>query len=173
MDLVTADADTLSAPTNNYADGISLFVQYRDKNGQMKLRRDHVITLPDGTQSISVRYQPSQTIVHDWDGDGLLDLIVNHGETMDSAPAVLRNNGTRTEPRFDYPVRLACYGEELSGIAKHGPYYGIGDMDGDGKSDLVATTEVGTYVFFRRTAIDMEEPPATEFGEIRVIGDGD
>ena len=43
------------------------------------------------------------------------------------------------------PKRLACYGEELSGIAKHGPYYGVGDMDGDGRPDLIASTEVGSY----------------------------
>jgi hypothetical protein len=87
---------------------------------------------------------------------------------MNTAPAVLRNVGTRTQPRFDKPKRLACYGEELSGIAKHGPYYGVGDMDGDGRPDLIASTEVGTYVFFRRTAIDMDRPPTVEFGEIRI-----
>jgi hypothetical protein len=54
MDLVTADADTQSA-ANNYADGISLFTQYRDAQGRRKLRRDHVITLPDGTRTINVR----------------------------------------------------------------------------------------------------------------------
>jgi hypothetical protein len=171
MDLVTADASTLNKTTNNYADGISLFVQYRDKNGELRLRRDHVITLPDGSNQINVRYQPSQTIVYDWDGDGLLDLIVNNGQTMDSAPAVLRNIGTKTKPKFDFPKRLACYGEELNGIAKHGPYYGIGDMDGDGKADLIASTEVGNYVFFRRTALDMKHPPATKFGKVRVEHD--
>ena len=168
MDLVTSDADTFTNQTSNYADGVSLFVQYRDQDGKLRLKRDHDVTLPDGSNQINVRYQPSQTIVHDWDGDGLLDLIVNNGQTMDSAPAVLRNIGTKTEPKFDFPKRLACYGEDLSGIAKHGPYYGIGDMDGDGRADLIASTEVGNYVFFRRTAIDMDKPPATKFGKVRV-----
>jgi hypothetical protein len=168
MDLVTSDADTLNAATNNYADGITLFVQYRDDEGKLRLRRDHNIKLPDGTNKINVLYQPSQTIVHDWDGDGLLDLVINHGATMDSAPAVLRNIGTKESPKFDFPERLACYGEVLNGIAKHGPYYGVGDMDGDGKSDLIASTEVGTYAFFRRTALDMETHPKTSFGEVRV-----
>lgn len=166
-DLVTADADTQQG-ANMYADGVSLFVQYRDASGNLKLRRDHVVTLPDGSRAVNVRFQPSQTIVHDWDGDGLLDLVINHGQTMDTAPAVLRNIGTKTAPKFDAPKRLKCYGEELSGIAKHGPYYGVGDMDGDGRSDLITSTEVGTYLFFRHTAIDMERPPKLEIGEAHV-----
>ena len=119
--------------------------------------------------AINVRYQPPcQTIVHDWDGDGLLDLIINLGQTMKTAPAVLRNIGTRTQPKFDQPRRLTCYGEDLVGITKHGPYYGVGDMDGDGRADLIASTEVGAYVFFRRTAMDMDKPPATQFGKVRI-----
>jgi hypothetical protein len=42
----------------------------------------------------------------------------------------------------------------LSGIAKHGPYYGVGDLDDDGKPDLLACPEMGTYHFFRRTALE-------------------
>ena len=127
-----------------------------------------VAALPDGSAAINVRYQPPcQVIVHDWDRDGLLDLVINLGPTMKTGPAVLRNIGTRTHPRFDQPRRLTCYGEDLVGITKHGPYYGIGDMDGDGRADLLASTEVGAYVFFRRTAMDMDKPPATQFGKVR------
>ena len=145
------------------------FVQYRDAEGKLKLRRDHVITLPDGSKALNVRYQPpSQSILQDWDGDGLLDLIMNPGQTMNTGPAVLRNIGTKTAPKFDHPKRLACYGEELNGITKHGPYLGVGDMDGDGRSDLIASTEVGSYVFFRRTALDMDKAPTTKVGEVRI-----
>jgi hypothetical protein len=168
MDLVTADAGT-SSENFPVAEGISLFVQYRDVEGRLKLRRDHVITLPDGSRAVNVRYQPpSQSIVHDWDNDGLLDIIMNPGATMKTGPAVLRNIGTKTEPKFDHPRRLRCYGEDLTGITKHGPYLGIGDMDGDGRSDLIASTEVGSYVFFRRTALDMDKPPTTKLGEVRI-----
>ena len=59
---------------------------------------------------------------------------------MDTAPALLRNIGTKADPRFDFPQRLKCFGDELSGIAKHGPYYSVGDLDGDGKPDLLACT---------------------------------
>lgn len=171
MDLITADAGT-SSEASPFADGISLFVQYHDAAGQLKLRRDHVIALPDGSHAVNVRYQPpSQTIVHDWDGDGLLDLIMNPGQTMKSGPALLRNIGTKTAPKFDHPKYLKCYGEELTGITKHGPYLGVGDMDGDDRPDLIASTEVGSYLFFRRTAMDMAKPPMAVFGEARVESD--
>jgi len=100
----------------------------------------------------------------DWDRDGLLDLVINHGATLDTAPALVRNIGTRTSPRFDFPRRLKCFGEELSGIAKHGPYYGVGDLDGDGRPDLLACPEMGTYHFFRRTALDMPRRPRFVIG---------
>ncbi len=171
MDLITADAGT-SSEVSPFADGISLFLQYRDPAGQLKLRRDHVITLPDGSRAVNVRYQPpSQTIVHDWDGDGLLDLIMNPGQTMKSGPALLRNIGTKTAPKFAHPKYLKSYGEKLTGITKHGPYLGVGDMDGDGRPDLIASTEVGSYVFFRRTAMDMDKPPTAVFGAARVESD--
>ena len=61
---------------------------------------------------------------------------------------------------------------EASGIAKHGPYYGAGDMDGDAKPDLIACTEMGSYLFFRRTAMEMESHPRTVMGTARVISQG-
>jgi hypothetical protein len=108
--------------------------------------------------------QPAQTIPIDWDVDGRIDLIINHGRTMDTAPALVRNIGTKSDPRFDFPQRLQCFGDELSGITKHGPCYGVGDLDGDGKPDLLACTEMGTYHFFRRTALDMPQRPTFAIG---------
>lgn len=169
MDLVTADANTKSDPKNNFVDAVSLFVQYRDQAGVLRLRKDRTIALADGTPTIDARYQANQTIVFDWDGDGLLDLVNNHGRPFDSGPAVFRNIGTKTDPQFDFPKVLSCYGEELSRIAKHGPYYGLGDMDGDGQADLIASTELGTYLFFRRTAMEMDSSPTVEFGDIQVF----
>ncbi|HJN07141.1 MAG TPA: FG-GAP-like repeat-containing protein [Pirellulaceae bacterium] len=168
MDMVTTDAQGPSAP-NGYAEQSALFVQWRDGRGELRLRRDHVITLPDGSPMKNVGGQPAQTIPVDWDSDGRLDLIINHGRTMDTAPALVRNIGTTTDPRFDYPKRLKCWGIELSGIAKHGPYYGVGDLDDDGKPDLLACPEMGTYHFFRRTALDMPRRPSIMIGS-SIIG---
>ena len=162
-DMVTTDGQ--GPPDNNrYAAHSAIFVQYRDGRGRRRLKKQQVVTLPDGKPLTNVVGQPAQLIPVDWDRDGLLDLVINHGATLDTAPAVVRNIGTRTEPRFDFPRRLKCFGEELSGIAKHGPYYGVGDLDGDGRSDLLACPEMGTYHFFRRTALDMPRRPRFVIG---------
>ena len=165
-DMITADGQSPLSP-NRFAKHSSLFVQYRDDQGKLRLRKDHTISLPDGSLLKNASGTAAQIIPVDWDGDGLLDIMINDGETGDTAPAVLRNIGTKTDPRFDFPKRLACWGEEMSGIAKHGPYYGVGDLDGDGKSDLLACTEPGTYLFFRRTAMDMNARPKTSLGPVR------
>ncbi|MED5446765.1 MAG: hypothetical protein VYA62_00960, partial [Planctomycetota bacterium] len=162
-DMVTTDGQ--GPPDNNrYAAHSAIFVQYRDGRGRRRLKKQQVVTLPDGKPLTNVVGQPAQLIPVDWDRDGLLDLVINHGATLDTAPALVRNIGTRTEPRFDFPRRLKCFGEELSGIAKHGPYYGVGDLDGDGRSDLLACPEMGTYHFFRRTALDMPRRPRFVIG---------
>ncbi|MBT6154778.1 MAG: VCBS repeat-containing protein [Planctomycetaceae bacterium] len=163
MDMITTDSQGPTAP-NGFAEQSALFVQYRDEQGRLRLRRDRTITLPDGKSMKNVGGQPAQTIPVDWDGDGLQDLVINHGRTMDTAPAVLRNIGTKTNPRFDFPKRLACWGQKLTGIAKHGPYYGVGDLDDDGKPDLLACSEMGTYHFFRRTALEMPHRPTIVLG---------
>ena len=149
---------------NGYAELSALFMQYHDGTGALRLRHDRVSRTPDGSAMQNVLGQPAQMIPIDWDGDGLLDLIINHGRTMDTAPALVRNIGTLTDPRFDFPERLRCFGVELSGIAKHGPYDGVGDLDDDGHPDLLACPEMGTYHFFRRTALDMPRRPSFAIG---------
>ena len=52
--------------------------------------------------------------------------------------------------------------------AQRGELTRMYDKDGDGRADLLASTEVGSYVFFRRTALDMDRPPATQFGKVRI-----
>jgi hypothetical protein len=138
----------------------ALFVRYRDAQGRLRLREDRVLTYPDGSE-----VKTGNCFLVDWDRDGLLDLIINVGEWCRMGPALVRNIGTRTDPQFDHLVKLTCFGQSMAGIAKHGPYYGAGDMNGDGKPDILATTEVGTYAFFSHTAIEMKQRPTFVFGK--------
>lgn len=168
MDLITADGQSPLTP-NRFSKYSCLFVQYRDAQGKLRLRKESQILMPDGTPMQNVPGTAAQFIATDWDGDGLIDLIINEGLTLSTAPAVVRNIGTKQKPKFDFPQKLACFGEVMTGMVKHGPYYGIGDMDGDGKPDLLASTENGTYLFFRRTALDMSDPPTIKLGDVRVL----
>ena len=166
MDMVHADGRTHNGSL--YADVYCLFVQYRDKQGKLRLRRDQIITLPDGSPMKGPVSITSQSLVIDWDGDGLLDLICHAGpDNTACQPEFLRNIGTKTNPKFDYPKVLSYWGKPLFGLVKHGPYWGPYDLDKDGKVDLLAGCGGGKYVFFRRTALEMKERPKFVLGDVK------
>ncbi len=121
--------------------------------------------LPDG--SIVESYIPPQYFLVDWDGDGLLDLVYKDGPVYKTDPAVALNIGTKTEPKFDTPIKLDCYGQSTDDPIGH-IYYGIRDLDADGKPDLLICTERGTYAFYRHTALTMRERPKFELGALEV-----
>jgi hypothetical protein len=71
---------------------------------ELRLRRDHVITLRMAPAPSTCCYQPPcQVIVHDWDRDSLLDLVINLGPTMKTGPAVLRNIAPGPSPGSTSP----------------------------------------------------------------------
>ena len=171
VDMVHADGRTRNS--SGYADAYALFVQYRDRQGKLKLRRDQVITHPDGSPLKGPEGITSQSIVTDWDGDGLLDIICHWGPANTKCqPMFVRNIGTKTKPRFGSPEAICLWGEPLIGLVKHGPYWGIHDIDEDGRSDLLAGLGYGNYAFYRRTALEMKERPKFELGAPRPLGKG-
>jgi len=167
VDMVAADGR--SRNTSSYADGYALFVRYRDAKGQLKLRRDQVIKHPDGSRLKGPAGITTQAIVADWDGDGLLDLICHWGPVSNQKckPVFVRNIGTKMEPKFDHPAEIFCWGEPLFNLLKHGPYWGVYDLDDDGMPDLLAGGGYGNYAFYRRTALEMNERPKFRLGPIR------
>ena len=166
MDMVHADGRTRNS--SGYADQYALFVQYRDAEEKLKLRRDRVIRLPDSKPLKGPAGITSQAIPADWDQDGRMDLICHMGPANTSCqPMFVRNIGTRTDPRFDHPRPLALRGEPLFNLMKHGPYWAIHDFDSDGRPDLLAGCVYGNYAFFRRTAMDMPDRPSFEIGRGR------
>ena len=161
-DLVTAAAVTREA---------HLFRRYRDGDGTLRLRDDGPFRLPGGEAIQGVDFQPSQFFLVDWNGDGLLDLFFNEcrrrSGTWDhnpTRPLIYPNIGTPAEPRFGRPQVLALFGKPLEGLGSHGPYYGFRDLDGDAKPDILASPEMGTYYFYRHTALELDERPAVRLG---------
>lgn len=97
----------------------------------------------------------SHPVFFDYDGDGLMDIIMgNYGKfqpsgASKSALALYRNIGADTMPVYD-EVSLDWSG--LSAYHVNGLYPAFGDMDGDGKTDMVIGDYTGKIHFFKNAS---------------------
>ncbi len=163
-DLVTLDGEHRKA---------WLFTQSRDAEGRLRLSKNRPLALRDGRPideglvRRTSHWTESLRAV-DWDGDGLIDLVYclagTDRSTQDGGSIyLLRNCGTKTDPVFEPPVTLCCFGEPIR-LTAHGPHAWVGDLDGDGKPDLLACVEWSVYPFYRHAALKMKSRPKIELG---------
>ena len=168
-DLVTHNGSTRVA---------TLFVQYRDTAGQLRLRKEGALQLADGRTIndaiVGRRAHWTESFrAVDWDGDGLTDLVYSlagaHRGIQDGGSIyLLRNCGTQSAPKFEKPTTMRCYGEPIR-ITNHGPHPWAGDFDGDGKPDLLACVEWSVYPFYSHAALTMKQRPRFIVGELQVL----
>ena len=159
MDLVTHDGHTRVA---------TLFVQYHDDNGVLRLRKDRVLRLADGRPIndaiVDRRAHWTESFrAVDWDQDGLQDLIYSvagaHNGTKDGGSIYLLTNvGSSDVPLFAAPQTMRCFGEPIR-ITNHGPHPWPGDFDGDGRPDLITCVEWSVYPYYSHTALAMSHRP--------------
>jgi hypothetical protein len=157
--------------THDYERKATLFVQYRDETGRRRLRREGHVRLVDGRvidDSVVGRTQhwTESFRAVDWDGNGLIDLVYNLAAT--GRIYLLRNVGSRQAPLFALPREFKCYGEPI-GFTIHGPNAWAGDLNGDGKPDLLGCVEWSVYPFICHAALEMERAPSIQLGPVRVV----
>jgi hypothetical protein len=149
--MVTLDGETKWA---------TLFVRYRTAGGELRLRKDRVLT--SGGQP----FQAACIRVVDWDRDGLKDLVIRTDwHACGGVLQLLRNVGTQKDPQFEAGRRLCCFGEPIV-VGMHGPCPWVGDFDGDSKADPLACTELSFYPFFSHVAIEMKVRPTYTLGSV-------
>ena len=61
---------------------------------------------------------------------------------------------------------MSCVGE-LINITSHGPHPWVGDVDGDGRPDLLCCVEWSVYPFYSHAAFTMRERPKWELGSVQ------
>lgn len=168
MDLATLDG---------YTRRLTLFTQRRSITNRPILKKEEFMRLKDGrfiNDSIverSTHWTESFRPV-DWDSDGLMDLVYSCAgtEPVNGSIYLLRNVGDKAEPLFDAPRTFCCFGQPIK-ITDHGPSAWAGDMDGDGKPDLLACVEWSVYPFYAHAALEMTERPKYELGPIQKRGE--
>lgn len=163
-DLITHSGDTRQA---------TLFAQYRDATGTLRLRREKAVLLTDDRpiddRIVNRRSHWTEGFrAYDWNSDGLMDLIYScagsHAGIQDNGSIyLLLNRGTRETPVFSAPQTMRCFGEPIR-ITNHGPNAWPCDFDGDGQPDLITCVEWSVYPFYSHAALTMPERPKFVWG---------
>ncbi len=143
---IRADRASNAMPTLADIDGdgdLDLFIG--EANGEVNYFRNEGSPRAPRFVSVSGRLdgidvgRSSAPAVLDFDGDGLLDLVIGR-ETP--GIAAFRNVGTRTDPKF---VEYAAFTLPLPPMST--PTFG--DIDGDRKPDLISGSISGGLLFFK------------------------
>jgi hypothetical protein len=104
----------------------------------------------------------SSVAVADWNGDGLLDLVVGD---IRGQVSVYLNQGTKQHYRFGKPVRLEARGKPIQAPGGDaGPC--VADWDGDGLPDLILGCGDGSVIFYRN--IGTAGNPKLDEGQILI-----
>lgn len=142
----TADSITITGDAQFQEDKDGHYVQYNGKTYRDTPKKQLLVT---GCAS--------SLAVADWNGDGLLDLIVGD---ISGHVSVYLNEGTKGRYAFGKPIRLKANGKEIA--VPHGDAGPcVADWDGDGLLDLIVGCGDGSVIFYRNIGT-AKEPKLAE-----------
>ncbi|MDB5282945.1 MAG: repeat protein [Bacteroidota bacterium] len=112
----------------------------------------------------------SKAVFYDFDGDGLNDIITgNYGyynpaypNSYQSTLAYYRNTGTISSPKF---TEVTLDYDSFSNYVLIGICPAFGDLDGDGKADLLIGDKTGFLSFFKNRATTGSSYPSMDSSE--------
>jgi hypothetical protein len=106
----------------------------------------------------------SKLDIADYDGDGLVDILIGHTSPTKHDIVVYKNIGTKTEPKFDKPKPIELPEPKMS---RPSPF--LIDWDKDGVNDMLCGTDKPKIYFFKNNGTNKE--PKYETGkEIKLVG---
>ena len=155
----TKEKPVLAAGKQVEADGKPITAStktYKVVNGRYTV--DKVIP---GSSKLAEIY--SKIHMADWDGDGLKDLLIGHNSTI----IFYKNAGTKTKPVLKAPVTIDPPEGKFS--SRPSPY--VVDWDGDGKRDLLVSSEPRTLSFYRNVGT-AKAPKLGKAQAVVLTGDG-
>ena len=114
-----------------------------------------------GSDALAGSY--SKLHMADWDGDGLMDILVGHSSTI----ILYKNAGTQSAPRFQAPVPI--HAPEGKFPFRPSPF--VVDWDGDGKKDLLVACE-RPQVYFHRNVGTAKKPQLASGKLLALKGEG-
>lgn len=132
---------------------------YHNDGSSPPLNRFHYMGDSLITTTIMDAGTESHPVFFDYNGDGLMDMVVGRYGRYRAWPqlALFVNTGTIDSPAYAEMATDWC---GLSAFALSGAYPAFGDMDGDGHADMLIGTQTGELDYFRNAGTDTASFPA-------------
>jgi hypothetical protein len=136
----TKTAPKLAAGVKVQADGKEITGRSSDSGSVLS-----ALVPSDDSNSLAGTY--SKLHLTDWYGTGKLDLLIGHNNVKNGGDEIViyKNIGTATAPRYAAPVKWN--NPDLETVSRPAPY--VVDWDGDGKRDMLVSTDDGKVLFLR------------------------
>ena len=137
-----------------------LYERYLDSNGKPKLRHGEQLFFDTGDPIERTYYYKLRNV--DWNGDGLIDIVVTQNLFSEDKRTILffKNVGALEMPVFERPRAFRMWNDVIT-YSSHGLQPSFIDWDGDGSLDFVGCNESGLFVLFRNAVLTGEKPRVT------------